>query len=360
MSEPVARVSDVVFLRFELRDIEAQKRFLTHFGFACAQESADAIRFRGTSSAPHLYVAHKGEADRLLAIAYRVERAEELEALAARHGVQVEAARAPETGRFVRLRDPDGLGVEVWHGMKPAPAIDLPDPVINTGHDKPRRNVLQRFGKGASEWRARPSGGFEYGLPAAVMRLGHTAINVADAARSIAWYRENLGLLVTDNIVLPDGFVVGAFMRCDCGPTPVDHHTLNIVALPPEAAPFHGTFGHAGFEIARSFDDLLAGHCHMQTVGGYVHEWGVGRHLLGSQLYDYWRDPSGFIFEHWTDGDLLTADVPAQDVPVVDVVKGQYGPLVPSSFNLQLPPEAVPGFRASMPGPMERFVGPGS
>lgn len=359
MSKPVVRVSDVIFLRFELRDLAAQKSFLSHFGFTPAHETAEAIHFRGASGQPWLYAAHRGEADRLLAIAYKVETRGDLEALAQRHGVGVETARAPESGVFVRLRDPDGIGVEVWHGIAPADEMKIADPVINTGHEKPRTNALQRFGKGASEWQPLPGGGFAYGLPAAVLRLGHTAINVADAARSIAWYRENLGLLVTDNIVLPDGMVAGAFLRCDCGDKPVDHHTLNIAALPPEAAPFHGTFGHAGFELARSFDDLLAGHCHLQTVGGYTHEWGIGRHLLGSQLYDYWRDPQGFIFEHWTDGDLLTADVPPQDVPVVDVVMGQYGPLVPSSFNLTLPPESVSGFRSAMPGPIERFRPPG-
>jgi hypothetical protein len=25
-------------------------------------------------------------------------------------------------------------------------------------------------------------------------------------------------------------------------------------------------------------------------VDKYPHEWGIGRHLLGSQMYDYWRD----------------------------------------------------------------------
>ena len=40
---------------------------------------------------------------------------------------------------------------------------------------------------------------------------------------------------------------------------------------------------------------------------GRRHEWGVGRHILGSQIFDYWRDPWGHTLEHWTDGDLLDA-----------------------------------------------------
>jgi hypothetical protein len=35
--------------------------------------------------------------------------------------------------------------------------------------------------------------------------------------------------------------------------------------------------------------------------------WGIGRHLLGSQVYDYWADPWGRVHEHWADTDRLNA-----------------------------------------------------
>ena len=112
----------------------------------------------------------------------------------------------------------------------------------------------------------------------------------------------------------------------------------------------------AGFEVEKSLDDLMAGHFHMKTTGKYVHEWGIGRHLLGSQLYDYWRDPAGFILEHWTDGDLLTADQAPQDVSIVDVIKGQYGPIPYSSFNMPLPTQALDEFRQTVPGLTEMLI----
>ena len=31
--------------------------------------------------------------------------------------------------------------------------------------------------------------------------------------------------------------------------------------------------------------------------------WGIGRHIEGSQIFDYWRDPDGFLVEHFADGD---------------------------------------------------------
>ena len=106
-----------------------------------------------------------------------------------------------------------------------------------------------------------------------------------------------------------------------------------------------GSFGHAGFEVTESVDDLMAGHFHLKTLDRYQHEWGIGRHLLGSQMYDYWRDPQGFTLEHWTDGDLLDASVPPNDVPAKDFIMAQYGPLAPSSFNLTIPNEELERYR---------------
>ena len=153
-------------------------------------------------------------------------------------------------------------------------------PVLNSGkamkmllQNRSQWREAQRFGSGAGEWSMDDEGNMRYALPSSVMRLGHTAINVKDGPTSIAWYHDVLGMIVSDNIIGPDGNVGGpgffarprcaeAFIRCDNGDMPSDHHTLNVVALPSEAAPFHGTFGHAGFELEKSLDDLMAGHFH--------------------------------------------------------------------------------------------------
>jgi hypothetical protein len=51
----------------------------------------------------------------------------------------------------------------------------------------------------------------------------------------------------------------------------------------------------------------LVGHNWLASKG-YRSVWGVGRHILGSQIFDYWRDPSGFTIEHYTDGDLVNVN----------------------------------------------------
>ena len=53
----------------------------------------------------------------------------------------------------------------------------------------------------------------------------------------------------------------------------------------------------------------MAGHEHLEKKG-YQHMWGIGRHLIGSQLFDYWADPWGRVHEHWADTDVLNAHTP--------------------------------------------------
>ena len=94
---------------------------------------------------------------------------------------------------------------------------------------------------------------------------------------------------------------------------------------------FFESFNHAAFEV-RDLDDLMAGHDHLKA-GARTPAWGVGRHILGSQVFDYWRDPWGHILEHWTDGDLLTAAEAANTATLQDLLGVQWGPPSPPDFG---------------------------
>ena len=89
--------------------------------------------------------------------------------------------------------------------------------------------------------------------------------------------------------------VMTAFMRCDRGATPTDHHTVAI-GFGPVVGHLHSAFE------CHDLDDLMAGHVHLKD-SRRRHSWGIGRHMLGSQIFDYWRDPAGDMFEHYADGD---------------------------------------------------------
>jgi hypothetical protein len=60
--------------------------------------------------------------------------------------------------------------------------------------------------------------------------------------------------------------------------------------------------------------------------------WGVGRHLLGSQVYDYWADPWGRVHEHWTDSDRLNAANGGNLVPAEIGFTSQWGERAPDAF----------------------------
>jgi len=65
---------------------------------------------------------------------------------------------------------------------------------------------------------------------------------------------------------------------------------------------------------------------------GWIPAWGIGRHMLGSQIFDYWRDPWGDRHEHYCDGDIFT-EVKATGVyPASRASMAQWGQPLPPSF----------------------------
>ena len=162
-------------------------------------------------------------------------------------------------------------------------------------------------------------------------------LNVADFRRSERWYKERFGFITSDEIEAAPGLAIGAFMRCDRGDTPTDHHTLFLAQLPGELGILH-----AAFEVA-NLDDLMLGHDHLKGRGRQA-AWGVGRHIMGSQVFDYWKDPFGNELEHWTDGDLFTAADPPQKMPMSALLAVQWGAPNPLFAGRMPPPPALVSF----------------
>jgi catechol 2,3-dioxygenase-like lactoylglutathione lyase family enzyme len=117
----------------------------------------------------------------------------------------------------------------------------------------------------------------------------------------VRWFRERLGMIPSDYLCVPgdEGRVIGTFLRCDRGEQFVDHHSLLV--LQADKAGVH----HCSFEV-QDLDAIMAAHDYL-LERGYRPDVGVGRHLLGSQIFDYWRDPCDFRIEHYTDGDVVNS-----------------------------------------------------
>jgi catechol 2,3-dioxygenase-like lactoylglutathione lyase family enzyme len=277
------KVKDIAYVRFAAPDLEKAEKFLDDFGLVVNKGPGGTLYARGTDPSPYFHVTEPGEAA-FLGLAFEAACAEDLQAAAKLDGASpIEKIDAPGGGQRVRFTDPDGFDVEVVHGRDLLPALPVrsAEP-LNQGSDRRRLGTLQRVDAG----------------PACVKRLGHAVIRVSDFKQSQQWYQSRFGFVASDEVYIgePDN-IVTAFLRCDRGAEYSDHHTLLCVGLGEVG------FDHCAFEV-EDFDAVMAGHDHMKQAG-YEHHAGIGRHVLGSQVFDYWRDPWGRVHEHFTDGDLL-------------------------------------------------------
>ena len=304
------QVQDIAFVRFRAPDLDLMEAYLTAFGLVRAERTKEALYMRGSDDEPFVHVTRLGPPG-FDGLGFLAGSEAELEALAGEEGASaIEAADEPGGGHRVRFSDPDGFPVEVVAGRESVGDLTVRSlPPFNTGAEKRRTSAHKRVEAG----------------PAQVKRLGHCVLNVTDFRQSETWYKQRFGLLTSDEIALNGETVLGAFLRCDLGARPADHHTLFLLGT--------GTagFNHAAFEVA-NLDDLMAGHEHLKTFE-YTHEWGVGRHILGSQVFDYWRDPWGHTLEHWTDGDLFDASVAANRQSLDTLLGVQWGPPPPPTLG---------------------------
>jgi Glyoxalase/Bleomycin resistance protein/Dioxygenase superfamily len=163
--------------------------------------------------------------------------------------------------------------------------------------------------------------------PARVQRLGHLVMQSTRCVQSLNWYLDHLGLIVSDFLYYPgqrERGPVMSFTRCDRGSTPADHHTLAI-ALGPS-----NRYLHSAYQVC-DLDAIAAGGAHLSDLG-YKRSWGIGRHIQGSQIFDYWRDPDGLMVEHFSDGDMFDNTLEPGWAPFTASGLAQWGPPATMDF----------------------------
>jgi len=224
------------------------------------------------------------------------------------------AAKLPETlgGISVDLVDPAGTRVRVVSDTHELAALPAQVPLtVNAGHDMARANATQRPPR----------------EPAKVQRLGHLVLQTTRYRETLDWYLQHLGLIVSDFLYYPgqrERGPVMSFIRCDRGTAPADHHTLAMTLGPSNR------YMHSAYQVA-DIDALAAGGEHLLDRG-YRRSWGIGRHIQGSQIFDYWRDPDGFLVEHFSDGDLFDCNLEPGWAPMTASGLAQWGPPASRDF----------------------------
>ncbi|MGI8332141.1 VOC family protein [Actinomadura scrupuli] len=284
-ARPVIKVVDLAWLEFTRPDLDRTETFAHDFGFTTAARTDDSLHLRGARAGTHCLVIRRGPAPRFVGPAFQAADAADLDRLARATGHRVRPLTEYGDGLAVDLLDPSGLPVRVVHGVTEHPALPPRRPLpMNVGTTAPRVNATQR----------------PLRRPAQVERLGHVVLSTRVFRRALDWYLENLGLIVSDFLYLDgqrDRGPTMAFIRCDRGGEPADHHTLAMHLGP-------GTgYVHSAYQVA-DLDTLAAGGEYLRERG-YRRSWGIGRHIQGSQIFDYWRDHDHFMLEHFTDGDLF-------------------------------------------------------
>jgi catechol 2,3-dioxygenase-like lactoylglutathione lyase family enzyme len=306
-ASPTAKAIELTHVVLERPDLQRAEAFLRDFGLLPVSRSDDVLYLRAHDGPAYCYRVHRGRKARFVGAGFRVASRRELESLSMAGASVVEPCEHPGGGEQVRLVDPSGFVVEVVCGQAAPPPIPVRAPIRL---DDPQRvNAPQRPPVS----------------PADVLRLGHFVLEVADYQTTCAFYTRHLGLIPSDVQLLPDGSPAVAFLRLDCGSVPADHHAI---ALAQGLAPL---FSHAAFEVLDT--DAIGMGQRFLRERGWKHAWGIGRHILGSQIFDYWADPWGAKHEHYCDGDRFTADEPMGVHAVSRDAMAQWGQPMPRSFT---------------------------
>jgi hypothetical protein len=325
----VVKVADLAWLEFDKPDLDRAEAFGRAFGFVVNARTDNELHLRGTDCGAPCLIIRRAPASRFTAMAFSAD-AGDLTRLADATGAALRPLPELLGGSTVDLVDPSGLAVRVvagTHRLAEMPA--QPTQTFNFGHDRIRTNTTVRPPR----------------VPTVIQRLGHVVLQSSVYRRTLDWYLDTLGMIVSDFLFFPgqrDRGPAMSFIRCDRGAMVTDHHTLALALGPANR------YIHSAYQVG-DLDALAAGGEHLNDLG-YQRSWGIGRHIQGSQIFDYWRDPDDFLVEHFTDGDLFDNTVAPGWAAFTASGLAQWGPPATGDFlgtsPRRLPDEARAILRA--------------
>lgn len=203
------------------------------------------------------------------------------------------------TSDRVLFRDPLGMAVE----LRAAPKVMPDDKVMHVINSCPpgTRGALMRGETPAIH----PS------------RLAHALFFTPDIQKSVKFYCDILGLRLSD---FPGPV---AFLH---GPHGSDHHLIAF-AQSSVGVGYH----HSAWDVG-CVEDVGLGAAQM-AAAGYKRGWGLGRHVLGSNYFNYIRDPWGSYAEYSYDIDYVPAQLDWPTAyPAPENSLYLWGPDVPEDF----------------------------
>ncbi|MEQ9317557.1 MAG: VOC family protein [Polyangiaceae bacterium] len=260
-------VSSLSYVGIETRDLRAWERFATRIlGLQPSGTTEDGGRLFRMDENHHRLAVHPGRRDDIVYAGWEVADDRALEALAAHlaqrgHAItwaSPAAARARRVARYVEVTDPNGVVCEVV-----------------VGPDRCRDSFA-------------PSRAMT-GFVAGALGLGHIVLCTGDPDATLAFYRDGLGLRISDYIGVDFGTAGThdvAFLHA--GPR---HHALAVVPLATPKRLHHlmlqvATLGDVGTAYDLCQDD------------GVPIAMTLGEHTNDRMVSFYMESPSGFQIEY--------------------------------------------------------------
>jgi 2,3-dihydroxybiphenyl 1,2-dioxygenase len=261
-------VTQLGYLGIGVGDIAAWERFATHtLGLQNNGSDADGTLFLKMDEYHHRFALHADGRDDVMYVGWEVADEQALQAMSAQlqaAGVKVtpgsaELASARRVVELMTFNDPNGIVTEIFYG----PLVHFDAPFASP----------------------RAISGFETGTQG----LGHIVLGVDDLDDSLHFYRDGLGMRISDFIQL-SGVAGGrrmAFFHCN-----PRHHSLAFMAMPKTAKRLR----HFMLQV-KALDDVGMTYFLCQDQGVPVAR-GMGRHTNDHMVSFYMQSPSGFEVEY--------------------------------------------------------------
>jgi biphenyl-2,3-diol 1,2-dioxygenase len=266
----MASVTQLGYLGLSVSNLGEWEQFATELlGLQVAGKAPDGSLCLRMDEYHHRFILQNGDADDVAFVGWEVADQQTLREMAAKlkdDGIEVTAGTVAEAqtrgvAELLRFKDPSGIPTEIYFG-----------PLMN--FENPFRA-------------SRTISGFVTGT----MGLGHIVVRVDDPANSLHFYRDVLGMRVSDFIDLKmrrgqEGHLSLTFMHCN-----PRHHSIAFGEFPARKRLMHFMLQ------AKSVDDV-GSTMYLAQDRGVPITGSLGRHTNDHMVSFYMRSPSGFEIEY--------------------------------------------------------------
>lgn len=299
----MASVTQLGYLGIGVSELARWEHFATEvLGLQVAGADSDGSMFLRMDEYHHRFALLPGGNDDVAFVGWEVRDQPSLDEIRRRlsaDGVEVaegtpEETRARRVVGLIRLKDPSGIPTEIYFG--------------------PLMNFEQPFKS------PRAISGFVTGEQG----MGHIVVRVDDTARSLHFYRDLLGLRISDFIEMRShrsGQSLSlTFMHCN-----PRHHSIAFGVIPARKRLMHFMLQ------TRSVDDVGSTYYLCQDRGIEI-SGTLGRHTNDHMMSFYLRSPSGFEVEYGWGArvvDDATWQVQKHEAPSIWGHRGSLAPMPP-------------------------------